>query len=137
MAKAKKFRVKGIKQAQGANFDYFKRAQRGAVKGIRVWGEETMTITKAQHTPFDTGNLRGSGMVDPEGSSSLQPTVELSFGGESPADEYAVVVHENTKLKHKHGSSKYLEIGSLNESGRLAPIVAEFVNRETGRGRPA
>lgn len=130
---AKKFKIKGIKQAQTKNDQFYKRSLRGAVKGIRVWGEETMTITKAQHVPFDTGVLRGSGTVEPKDSGSPQPNVELSFGGESPSDEYAVAVHEGTQ-KHKHGSRKYLEIGSLSESGRLAPIVAQFIQRETGMG---
>ncbi len=93
-----------------------------------------MTIIKAQDTPYESGNLRGSGTVDPKDSSGTQPNVELSFGGESPADEYATVVHEQIGKKHKHGSRKYLEIGAARESSSLVPTVGRFVKRETGMG---
>lgn len=59
--------------------------------------------------------------------------MELSFGGQSPSDEYAVVVHEDTTKQHKGTTtSKYLEIGAAEESDKLAPQVARAIQRETG-----
>lgn len=123
-------KVIGVKKVQKAGLDFVKRSQRGAVRGLKIWGEETLTITKAVHTPFKTGILRGSGATEIKDAGGIQPNVEISFGGESPADEYAVVVHENTLLKHKWGSSKYLEIGTSEESGKLGTQLDRSITRE-------
>lgn len=115
--------VRGVDSTKRALARFVKRSVSGTARGLRVWGEETMTYAKQSFVPVLTGNLRGSGTVESkdEGGS---PSVELAFGGQAPAGEYAIVVHERT--------IKYLETPANERSSRLASTVANEIRKETG-----
>lgn len=70
------------------------------------WAEGTMTESKEQEVPVDTGALRSSGTVEVE-TSDTRVEVSLGFGG--AASNYAVAVHETNKNYRGGRKWKYLE----------------------------
>lgn len=129
MAK-KGFTLKGVTLVV-ANIKKFERnAVAGSVKGLRTWGEATMSRIKERDVPVRFGILKASGTVAMEGTKE-EPQVELSFGGDQPASGYAIAVHE-VPASHAHGTDKYLERGALEESSRLKSDVGKAVKSATG-----
>lgn len=117
-------KVKGVDTVKRALQNFVSRSIEGTGRGLRKWGEETMTYAKkSTNFPVETGNLRASGVVEGKDIGG-SPAVELSFGGQAPAGGYAVVVHEKTY--------KYLEIPVNEKSKDLIPTVGEEVKKETG-----
>jgi hypothetical protein len=107
------------------------RSSVGARKGLRTWGEATMSKIKRDDVPRKFGTLAASGTVDSVDEAS-DPGIELSFGGSHPASGYAIPVHE-VPATHKHGSDKYLERPALSEAkAHLNKDVGDAVKRETG-----
>jgi hypothetical protein len=125
-----KVEVKGVEAVASAALKLFGKSYEGTVRGLRVWGEETITRAKQNFVPVRFGVLRASGKAEiREGEES--PSVELSFGGDSPAGEYAIYVHE-IPAEHHVGEDKYLEKPALQESGHLAADIMVQVKRATG-----
>ncbi len=119
--------VKGVEKVVAANKKFVQKSLVGTAMGLRMWAEETMTVIKKDFVPFKHGILRGSGQVasKKEGDDLL---VELSFGGDSPAGAYAAAVHEKP-ASHKHGTDKYLEKGTAQESSKLDDRIVRSVKR--------
>lgn len=92
------------------------------VVGDALEAESEIEMTEAKRrTPWDTGNLRASGHVQPAKVGGGEVKVTMGFGG--PAAPYALFVHEDTEVLHKHGEAKFLE-STLRES---APYMAERI----------
>ena len=128
----KGFTLKGVTLVV-ANIKKFERnAVAGSAKGLRTWGEATMSRIKEREVPVKFGILKGSGKVDEAGTKD-KPEVELSFGGDHPASGYAIAVHE-IPASHKHGGDKYLERGALAEASKLKDDIAKAVKNQTGMG---
>jgi hypothetical protein len=123
-------KVKGVSRVIQSYRKFTKTAEAEIFAGLRVWGENTMTISKDEFTPVKRGYLRGSGTVESRRIKG-NPAVELSFGGESPADEYAVYVHE-IPAEHPVGEDKYLEKAVMQEMPELVPTIKRVVKRRTG-----
>jgi hypothetical protein len=131
LAKKKPISVKGVEQVIAATNKFLQKSQKGSARGLRTWGEDTMTVAKQDFVPHRFGHLKGSGTVESKGAGTNEALVELSFGGESPAGEYAIIVHERP-ANHKHGTDKYLEKATAQESNKVDDLVARAVKRETG-----
>lgn len=91
--------------------------------------EAKIEMTESQRrVPVLTGDLKASGKVSEPKQEGRNVFVALSYGGpDSPAQDYAVVVHEDLEAFHPVGQAKYLE-SVLNESkpymlGRIARRV--------------
>jgi hypothetical protein len=89
-----------------------------------------MTISKDEYCPVDDGYLRGSGTVESRRIKG-NPAVELSFGGESPAEEYAIYVHE-VPARHPVGEDKYLEKAVMRQLPEVVPTIKRVVKKRTG-----
>lgn len=77
-----------------------------------------------RRTPWKTGTLRGTGIVNKPERDGNQISVTLSFGG--PAAPYAIYVHENLEAIHPHGEAKFLESTLLESAPHMANRI---VNR--------
>ncbi len=126
---AKRLTIKGIKAVAKALKNFEKRSVVGTKRGLKVWGEETLTAAKKE-TPVAEGTLRGSGDVE-EKDVGGSLAIEISFGGDSPAGAYAIPVHERP-ARHSVGGDKYLERPALDRASRLIPTIGQEVRRETG-----
>lgn len=96
--------------------------------GLNAWGENTISISK-EVCPYRWGHLRASGKSEmiKSGGADL---VELSYGGESPADAYAIYVHE-IPARHAPGKiQKYLEVPTLRESKKLPSVIGAIIKRD-------
>ena len=126
----KGFTLKGVTLVV-ANIKKFERnATLGSIKGLRTWGEATLTVVKEREVPVKFGILKASGKVDEAGTKS-RPEIEISFGGDHPASGYAVAVHE-IPASHTHGGDKYLERGALAEASKLKDDIGDAVKSQTG-----
>ena len=101
----------------------------GLVKGplpraMRSVGEIWMTEAK-RRTPVKYGVLRSSGHVEGPAWDGGYLVITLKFGG--PAANYAASVHENLKVKHKVGQSKYLESVTKERRAGWSREVASFL----------
>ncbi len=86
--------------------------------------ERTMTRSKEDFVPVDTGALRSTGTVMPPEITQNNITVELGYGG--PSVDYAVIVHEDPSAHHKPPTQwKYLET-PLKEDEPL--IVTDLIH---------
>lgn len=91
--------------------------------------EAQIELTEAKRrTPFLTGALRGSGIVEPPVQSGNTLSVTIAFGG--PAADYAVYVHENLEAHHPVGQAKFLE-STLLES---APYLMDRIGKRLDLG---
>lgn len=115
--------VSGVSQTIRALKAFSSKSLEGTARGLRIWGEETVTYAKDSHVPVETGNLRASGVAESKMEGD-EPAVELSFGGQAPAGAYAIIVHEKVH--------KYLEVPANEKSKDLIPTVANEVKRSTG-----
>jgi len=99
-------------------------------RAMNEQAERTMTRSKNDYCPVDTGALRASGQVDTEAQGSVV-TSELGYGGESAP--YAIYVHEINKNYRGGKQWKYLEtplkedLPAINDS--IADAVREFVEK--------
>jgi hypothetical protein len=89
-----------------------------------------MTLAKEDYVPVLTGALRASGLVEMKEEEGDTPSVQLSFGGQSPAGKYAIFVHE-VPASHKVGEDKYLEKPALRQSSKLKSTIAREVKKDT------
>jgi hypothetical protein len=71
-------------------------------KGLVEWANKTMTISRSQYCPLDTGLLRSTAQVTIIRNTLTEFFVRLSY-----ATPYAVYVHE-IPANHPWGSMKYL-----------------------------
>lgn len=74
--------------------------------------------------PVDTGDLRDSGQVVPEGDGSY--AVEFTA-------PHAIYVHERTELHHAHGQAKFLEQAVAEVSAEAPAIAAGILADRFGR----
>lgn len=94
-----------------------------------LYAEAQIELTEAKRrTPFLTGALRGSGIVEPPVQSGNTLSVTIAFGG--PAADYAVYVHENLEAHHPVGQAKFLE-STLLES---APYLMDRIGKRLDVG---
>ncbi len=99
-------------------------AVEAATRALSQLAEETMTESKANYCPVDTGALRASGHVKPPEVGGGNISVELGYGG--AAAPYALYVHEGTV--HMKGR-KYLETPLLSAQNKVPERVAGGVSR--------
>lgn len=71
-------------------------------KGLVDWANKTMTISRSQYCPVDTGRLRASAEVKIKKNTLTEFHVRLSY-----STPYAIYVHE-IPMNHPWGSMKYL-----------------------------
>ena len=126
----KGFTLKGVTLVVANIKKFGGNAAIGSIKGLRTWGEATLTVIKEREVPIKFGILKGSGKVDEAGMKD-KPEIEISFGGDHPASGYAIAVHE-IPASHKHGGDKYLERGALAEASKLKGDVGKAVKSQTG-----
>jgi len=124
-------KIKGVEAVVRASQMLGRKAQGAVVRGLRLWGEETITLAKEDYVPVLTGALRASGHIEMKEEEGDTPTVQLSFGGQSPAGNYAIPVHE-VPATHHVGEDKYLEKPALRESTKLKSTIAREVKKDTG-----
>lgn len=70
----------------------------------REWADDTMTISKENFCPVDTGALKSTGQVKTVVGTDKEYKIELSYG---KGLNYAIPVHEIPKY-HEHGQDQYL-----------------------------
>lgn len=77
-------------------------------KALRSVGTEKIYEPSQALVPVETGALRDSGRIRATTAQSRGVSLKISYGGsEAP---YAVIIHEDLRLKHPNGgSAKYLE----------------------------
>jgi hypothetical protein len=98
-----------------------------AGSGIAMAAEHVMTKAKLQ-VPVRTGALRGSGFVRAPIWSNGQLSVEMGFGG--PATPYALHVHEDLYMAHKHPTkAKFLEDPLKAETKNVVAIAEAVIKR--------
>lgn len=107
------------------------RQARAAVgEGLYEFGEEEMAESK-RLVPVDTGTLRDSGRVEePVWKGRHRISMELGYGG--AAEEYAIIVHEDTEAFHAVGQAKFLEHPLKQSMPYLADRVGAKVVRKLG-----
>jgi hypothetical protein len=125
--------MKGVEAVVQAGRRVYMGALEGVARGLRLWGEETITLAKEDYVPVLTGALRASGTAEMVDEGTTAPSVRLSFGGQSPAGEYAIPVHERP-ASHRVGEDKYLEKPALRQSRKLKETIAREVKKGI-RGR--
>lgn len=86
--------------------------------------EITMTRSKEDYVPVDTGNLRSSGQVETE-IQGESVTTQLGFGG--AAADYAIYVHEINKNYRNGKQWKYLETPLKEDLPRINDGIAKAV----------
>lgn len=86
--------------------------------------EITMTRSKEDYVPVDTGNLRSSGQVETE-IQGESVTTRLGYGG--AAADYAVYVHEINKNYRNGKQWKYLETPLKEDLPRINDGIAKAV----------
>lgn len=92
--------------------------------GLYAAASRVMTTTKDGLVPVDKGALTNSGYVTlPEASGEV---VELESGFGGPAQDYAVVQHEEQSFQHEVGTHKFFEKGIQQEASEIPRIVAEY-----------
>lgn len=116
--------VKGLDDILKESARLRERLQHAAGAGLYAAGNRVMTTAKDGLVPVDHGTLRGSGYVtlpDTEGGGAI---VELGFGG--PAEEYAVVQHEEQGFAHEVGTHQYLLKAVQAEADEVPRIAADY-----------
>lgn len=73
-------------------------------------------------TPFDTGELRRSLIVQPASPNSLVSKVSSNL-------VYAPRQHEELDYRHKYGEAKFLERAAYDNADQLQAIIANNINR--------
>lgn len=81
-------------------------------------------------TPVDTNDLRASAFVSSPSIRAGRLTVRMGYG-----TDYAVPVHERTKVFHKVGAAKFLRIPFDNQKRRAARNIALDTKRLFIEGR--
>ncbi len=77
------------------------------MNGLVEVANECMEDSKDNYCPFDSGDLRASGIVEVED----EAVIVLHYGGPgSGAEDYALEQHENLTYHHPIGGAKYLEL---------------------------
>ncbi len=98
------------------------RAEGAAVDALNKVGGEVFGESQ-RSVPVDTGNLKGSGRIEPATAQEL--AVTLSYGGTASA--YAIIVHETHTSR-----SKFLERPAREAIPRLNSEVAAAVRKAVG-----
>jgi hypothetical protein len=109
--------------------DLAEAAPPAVARGMHAKAELTMTRSKADFVPIDTGALRASGNVETkiEGTS-----VQTSLGYGGPAVNYAVPVHEQNR-NYKGGRQwKYLETPLKQDLPSYPDGIADELNKAFG-----
>lgn len=99
--------------------------------GMNTKAELTMTRSKADYVPIDTGALRSSGAVETTISGSIVET-KLGYGGVAAA--YAVHVHEINKNYRGGRQWKYLETPLKQDLPSYPQAIAESLNQSFSEG---
>lgn len=128
-------RMQGVKQMQAL----IGRKQAGLLRkaGAALFAEAQIEMAESKRrVPVDTGVLRASGYVNPPvagfglGGGGVAGTVRVELGYGGPAEDYAVIVHEDLDAFHRVGEAKFLE-SVLNESAPfMAQRIAKRINLE-------
>jgi len=100
------FQITGVEQALASLESVASQIIPTVSRSLYQSGEATMTKSKEQFVPIDTGSLKSSGTVQLEVSGPVVK-VHLGFGG--VAGSYAVFVHEINKNYRGGRQWKYLE----------------------------
>lgn len=109
--------------------------------------ERIMAVSKGSEVPVDWGNLRATGHVQLPEIAGSEVSVTLGYGGPAGPGEtfphpevleggrvgYAVIVHEDTMLRHPTGKAKYLEDPMLRAAGDMEARLADELRRELER----
>lgn len=90
-------------------------------RAMNIRAEMTMTRSKAEFVPVDTGALRSSGKVDTEVQGTTV-TTQLGYGGAAKA--YAVIVHEVNKNYRGGRQYKYLETPLKEDISSYSDFIA-------------
>jgi hypothetical protein len=97
--------------------------QRALTQAVFMEANDVLNESK-KIVPVDTGNLKGSGRVEPPVVSGSGVSVEVTYGG--AAAPYALYVHEDLNASHAPGkSAKYLEIPALQRKPLFTRNVKE------------
>ena len=106
---------------------------RSAAAGVYELGNVIMADSQLR-VPVDTGDLKASGFVAVPNVSGGTITSEVGYGG--TADDYALVQHEDTTLRHPNGGeAKYLETSiNLFSGNRGLRIMGEAVRKAFAAG---
>lgn len=82
------------------------RVSRQMAGGLYPEGVRLMDLMK-DRTPYETGELKKSGIVHRPRKEGNEVLVYLSFGNEDV--DYAIKVHESLKHRHTVGRAKFME----------------------------
>lgn len=100
-----------------------------AFAGVLYREAERIMAKSKEIVPVDTGALKGTGHVQLPEVNGPEISVTLGFGG--PAVDYAVIVHEDTMLRHTPGQqAKYLEQPMLEAARDMEARLAAELRRE-------
>lgn len=114
------FQVKGISKTSAALRRLAAQAPEAAARGLNLIAEATMTDSK-EHTPVQYGRLKASGIVA-EHAEAGKLRARLAYG-----TEYAVFVHERTRLRHRVGEAKFLERAVMRAARTFARDLADEI----------
>lgn len=109
--------------------ELYKQLYPKALKGaLFEMGLKILNDAKAR-APFDTGELRRSGQVEPPKDTYRGPEVLLAF-----LAKHALPQHERTDWRHEKGEAKYLENTLKDYSGKYIEELADLteLNVKTG-----
>lgn len=110
--------IVGLSQLQAKTKTIGANARAGASDAINRVAAEVFNESQ-RRVPVDTGNLKGSGRIDPSKPDTLTATV--SYGG--TAAGYALIVHET----HAGGGRGYLVEPANAATKRLTDEVAAAI----------
>ena len=114
--------------------------------GLAVEAEAQYELSLTQEqVPVDTGQLQASGRTEPADSGMIIANV-IAYGGPpgsgGPAQtefvDYALIVHEDLAVFHKHGKAKYVEdvvrqeMGSGRAVARMSADITRMVESPLG-----
>lgn len=101
-----------------------------AAVALKAEAEIEMTEAK-RRTPVRTGVLKASGhVIGPTWTGGGVVHVRLTFGGAASA--YAIAVHENLAMLHRHGQAKFLESVILESAVYLPQRIANRLRAGAG-----
>lgn len=89
---------------------------------------EIEAVESRKRTPVEFGTLAGSHDVAKAKIKGKDISVEITVGKNTPAESYALVVHEDLDAIHPKGQAKFLE-STLMES---KPFMAERIAKRLG-----
>lgn len=100
-----------------------RKVERKIVEGLQDHADEVFRLSQAE-VPVKTGTLRASA-IPPKAKKDL---LQASFSAEIRyTRDYALEVHENTFIGHKHGKAKYLSDPIAREAPKILDRIGKRI----------